>query len=259
MSQDAPGPFYDPPYDSPIEDVFAVTAYKYLHEGCELQKQVEVPTICGTYRLDFRIVRGGYRREYHDSHRDEWRDALIFGANGTDIIYRLRGCDLTYHTEDLLYLMSRADPYFFSDRGRSNLSRLASEEARASDGDLSPRELVTYRYDPEQPNQGMRYIWLQRWTRYVPPNRRALWWDWWRHAPRYAGHCKDIETMMAMHDQWLDDLNAGKVSAAITCAECRQSVRREDSKGVWDSRTVCRPCYAALYTRNDIAQSPIGK
>ena len=33
--------FYDPPYDSPIEDIFAWNTVKYLSEQTVLSKQVE--------------------------------------------------------------------------------------------------------------------------------------------------------------------------------------------------------------------------
>lgn len=50
---------YDPPYDSPIEDLFAINAIKYLAKDCKLDKQVDVPTAFGTFRLDFVIEHGG--------------------------------------------------------------------------------------------------------------------------------------------------------------------------------------------------------
>jgi len=44
---------YDPPYESPLEDCFAWALSKYLRPGTNLQKQVEVKTICGDFRVDF--------------------------------------------------------------------------------------------------------------------------------------------------------------------------------------------------------------
>ena len=44
---------YLPPYESPLEDLFALNFDKYLAEGVTVTKQVEVKTFCGAYRLDF--------------------------------------------------------------------------------------------------------------------------------------------------------------------------------------------------------------
>lgn len=126
--------------ESPIERLFAWNIAKYLHEDVTTEQQVEVQTICGTYRLDFLIQRGRKvvavecdGKEFHRIERDEWRDALILETKKVHAIYRLRGSDLTYHTEDLLYLMSKRDRDLFSERGLFNLSRLASEQAIESE------------------------------------------------------------------------------------------------------------------------------
>jgi len=75
---------YDPPYESPLEDLFAWNAVKYLGETVAFDKQVEVDTICGKFRLDFLAVSPESRVafecdgvEYHEPRRDEWRDAMI--------------------------------------------------------------------------------------------------------------------------------------------------------------------------------------
>jgi hypothetical protein len=176
------GPFYDPPYDSPIEDLFAVNAVKYLHEDCQFDKQVEVPTILGTYRLDFLVTRGSRKmavecdgKEFHDKYRDEWRDALIFDAGGADVIYRLRGCDLTYHTEDLLYLMARWDPEFFSDRAQINLNKLVADEIRPwGNGDDYPMGAMAH-YRPEPGQREGYWIDIDRFVRVPPPGKRVFW------------------------------------------------------------------------------------
>ena len=130
-------PLYDPPYDSPLEDRFAYNIVKYLNSSTTLQKQVEVETICGRFIIDFVADCGSKKvafecdgEEYHDQSRDEWRDAMILGAGAVDVIYRLRGSDLTYHLEDCLLVVSKWEPEIFSQRGLVNLQTLATDEAR---------------------------------------------------------------------------------------------------------------------------------
>ena len=52
-------PFYDPPYDSPLEDIFAWNFVKYAGDMEALDKQVPVHTIAGTFILDFVAKLGG--------------------------------------------------------------------------------------------------------------------------------------------------------------------------------------------------------
>ena len=76
---------YDPPYESPLEDTFARGLSKFLRPGTNLEKQVEVTTICGDFRLDFVATTMAGRRvayecdgaEFHDAQRDEWRDSVV--------------------------------------------------------------------------------------------------------------------------------------------------------------------------------------
>jgi very-short-patch-repair endonuclease len=133
---------YLPPYESPLEDSFALTLDKYLADKVGIAKQVEVQTFCGRYRLDFVASADGDRsvalecdgEDYHDQDRDEWRDALILDATNLRAIYRFQGPALFYHIEDCLYLLARWERHVFSDRARTNLARLASESAiRAAD------------------------------------------------------------------------------------------------------------------------------
>jgi hypothetical protein len=128
---------YHPPYDSPLEDLFAYNLDKYLAEKAKLSTQVEVKTFCGDYRSDFVATPHGGRpvaiecdgKEFHDESRDEWRDAMILGATGLAAIYRFPGGALHYHMEDCLYLLSRWEPGLFNERGRVNLERLATPPA----------------------------------------------------------------------------------------------------------------------------------
>lgn len=135
--RDKLGSCYSPPYDSPIEELFAYNIVKHLNISANLIKQYEVATICGVYRLDFIIEHENERigfecdgREYHNWQRDKWRDAMILGTKAVDYIYRLRGTDLYRHVDDCLFLISQEHPYLFSERGLINLNTLASSEIK---------------------------------------------------------------------------------------------------------------------------------
>jgi hypothetical protein len=253
------GPFFDPPFDSPIEELFALNAVKYLAEDASFEKQVEVPTDYGTYRLDFFVERAGQRlaiecdgREFHNEDRDQWRDALIMGTGRVDVIYRLRGCDLVYHVEDLLYLMSQADPHFFSERGRTNLPKIASDEARAWRGtDLSPGAIVHYHPTHEEyVGNRVRYIFIKRSPRLEPPDRRAGWWDWWKYGKRFKGQCHTVEQLMEKQEWWQNEVNAGRISGDWLCEDCKSIIPRGHIKAVWEQRIVCRQCYDQHYRRH---------
>lgn len=129
--------FYDPPYDSPLEDWFALNLTKYLDREVNLRKQVEVQTICGVFRLDFLSEKRGRRvafecdgKQYHDPLRDEWRDGAILATNSVDAICRLRAKDLIRRIQDCLFVLAEWEPDVFSYRGKVNLGRLVSDDAR---------------------------------------------------------------------------------------------------------------------------------
>jgi hypothetical protein len=124
-------------FESPLERLFHDQLLKRLPRGVSIESQVEVRTLCGTFRLDFMVTVQGRRiglevdgREFHDEWRDEWRDAMILGDNHADEIFRFRGCDLTYHLDDCMYLLSRMQPLLFSERQALVIERLASDRAK---------------------------------------------------------------------------------------------------------------------------------
>lgn len=128
---------YNPPYESPLEDIFAYNAAKYLSASVSFKKQVEFKTICGTFRTDFvastsidSIAIECDGNKYHNKSRDEWRDAMILGEKELSTIFRLRGNDLIYRIEDCFFLLSRFLPSFFTARGLVNLKTLASNNAK---------------------------------------------------------------------------------------------------------------------------------
>ena|SRR5436190_12401087 len=203
------GSFYDPPYDSPIEDWFAINAIKYLDEAAQMEKQVDAPTPWGTFRMDFLLTGGGPRvaiecdgRDYHDQYRDEWRDALLLGTNATDTIYHFRGADLHYHVADLLYLLMRWEPHLFSDRGKTNLARLASAQVKQY-GNTEPTggTIIGFPPQPEYGLRGITFIDVERRSRIIPPGRRQHWTWLYKCAQEYDQHTLDalIEAHSASH------------------------------------------------------------
>lgn len=126
------GPAYDPAYESPIEEAFAWHLVKHLGEAVAFEKQVEVSTTCGGFRMDFVATAAGRRiafecdgAEYHNELRDECRDAVILWAGHVDAVYRLRGADLHYRMDDVLAALVVAESELFSARGRRNVEHLA--------------------------------------------------------------------------------------------------------------------------------------
>lgn len=160
------GPHYEPPYAGALQDEFAWHLVKYLREDARLESEVAVERPGALFTLDFLVeapapggtlrrvaFECGGARTLRDSRRLLRRDATVLAAGAADAVYRLRGSDLLYHMEDVLYLVSQwegdgpvgsaASP--FSERGRINLKTLASPQARALR--LRPEQasvLVTY-------------------------------------------------------------------------------------------------------------------
>jgi len=178
-------PYYNPPYDSPIEDDFAYNIVKYLEPKSKLIPQFEVKTICGTFRIDF-VIQGpagliGFEcdgKDFHDQSRDEWRDAMILGTKAVESIYRLRGSDIYYRLEDILYIVSLWNPELFSASGIINLETLASDEARKARVEVS-RSIAMINYeDEEQDSYSSRppvYLCMERRQKESPSNRRYFW------------------------------------------------------------------------------------
>ena len=149
-------PTYEPPYDSPIEDAFAYQLAKYLATGAAVERQVEVTTQCGTYRIDFVCTSEGRAvgfecdgHDYHDEARDEWRDALIMGTGRVNAIYRITGRNIFHQVDRALYLVSRCEGTLFSERGRTNL-RILGEADIVSIDRFEDTSFLEYRWYPER-------------------------------------------------------------------------------------------------------------
>jgi len=98
---------------------------KYLVPVSGLQADV---CLSATTRLDFLIEAPGHRVGIQLG-RDAWGTAIV--PEGIDVLVRIDGDDLLAHMTDALYLMAGGLPGVFSARGRLNLERLSSAEARA--------------------------------------------------------------------------------------------------------------------------------
>lgn len=189
--------YYSPPYDSPIEDAFAYAVTKYLGGDVLLETQVAVATICGRFVMDFVVSsptagRIGIEcdgRDYHDEHRDEWRDASILGGKHVDSMYRLRGSDITYHLDDVLYILCQLEPGLFSARGLMNLRVLASDEAKVKSFERS-NDWHHIRYVSDE--DGSLLVETRR--RIVPDGQRRFWQTAFRFAESIGGG--DLEEVM---------------------------------------------------------------
>ncbi len=134
-------PFYDPPYDSPIEDELAYNIVKYLDQGVNFVKQYEVRTFCEKkYRLDFFVSHNDTNigiecdgAVYHDRKKDRIRDTLILGSGLVNRIFRINGRNIFNNINDCLWLIAQYEPLCFSTRGRLNLDTLVSETTKKSE------------------------------------------------------------------------------------------------------------------------------
>lgn len=142
------GSDYKPPYDSPIEDLFAWHCQKHLSTNVRFDSQVNVQTQHGLLRIDFvldgRVAVECDGRDFHEDLRDEIRDAVLLGEGHFKTVYHFRGCDITYHPDDCIWLMSKLNPELFSERGRLHLERLHKVEI-GEKADFADRESFSFR------------------------------------------------------------------------------------------------------------------
>ena len=138
-------------------------------------------TICGRFVLDFLIESPSLGKtafecdgkEFHNKSRDEWRDAMILGATNINTIYRLRGSDLTYHINDVLYVIANYTPDIFSGRGVLNLKQLASKEILHRTFNLYDTiDLISF---PENEAGDMSRIYIERHHKNIPDGKTQFW------------------------------------------------------------------------------------
>lgn len=153
---------------------------KYLEPSVCIFDDLAAKTPFGVFDLDLIIAHDGTRigivlldRERKKSDY-EWEAAAILGHTGISIIYHLRTIDLQKYIEDCLYLISQADPFIFSERGKVNLCKLVSDEARQRDiGRLIEYELLMVNYYNEVVEDEPPFIAIER--RFQGGHRRAFW------------------------------------------------------------------------------------
>lgn len=136
--------FYAPPYATRLADAFAWDLVKYLVPVSGLQADVR---LSATILLDFLIEAPGHRVGIQLGRGAEGT-AIV--PDGTDVLVRIDGDDLLAHMTDALYLMAGALPGVFSARGRLNLERLASMEARAAVQEQPRPASATVTYPPPE-------------------------------------------------------------------------------------------------------------
>jgi hypothetical protein len=95
-----------PVSDTPIEQLFAHEYRKHAREEYPLQAQVRFETRVGPLFPDFVTEFNGYLiafecdgREFHNSFRDEVRDALLLGEGHVGTIYHFDGPPIFYSPE----------------------------------------------------------------------------------------------------------------------------------------------------------------
>jgi hypothetical protein len=136
-----PSLFYAPPYERPVEDELAWHLVKYLDPEVGLLYQHRVATPAGPVWVDFvveTVLEGGLVRRVgfdltepsDDLGLAEMRDALLVGTGALDAHYRLPAEAARTRLLDALAVLAQCEPNLFSERGRVNLERLASDEAR---------------------------------------------------------------------------------------------------------------------------------
>jgi hypothetical protein len=169
-----------PPYESPIEDIFAEHCFKYLSEDVLAEKQTEVTTKHGNFRVDFELKTSMTRiaiecdgKEFHNLFKDEIRDSILLGEKHFDTIYHFRGSDLNYYPYDCIWLMFILDKSIFNKRAhlqlvklRENIFEISTEKANTEDHflfNIEPPNLFFRAFRRslklETNNPHLRYYW----------------------------------------------------------------------------------------------------
>lgn len=130
--------FYDPPYESELDDSMARLLVAYLVPAASLDYRAAVmapQTIC---RFDFLIDLGTRRIaiDYTDTPENletalvEDNDALALGTGLVDIVVRIRKRDLEERIYDCFHLIAKWEPNLFTSYGQRVFASRATEQAR---------------------------------------------------------------------------------------------------------------------------------
>lgn len=171
--------FPNPPFDSPIEQIFAESCFKYFSHDVQVDKQVEIRSKHGIFRLDFLIQKDSKRiaiecdgKDFHDTLKDEIRDSILLGENHCDIVYHFRGSDLVYYPLDCIWLITVLDEYLFNERGLIQLQRLRSYKGMIDKDSIEKNEDFCLSINP--PN----FIWIFRISTELPMKNPSLNYHW---------------------------------------------------------------------------------
>lgn len=129
-----------PPYDSPIEDIFASAIVKYLSNDITISKQAKFHTQISDFRTDF-LLHHKYTgkkiaiecdgKQYHRNFdREYFRDAILLFEKHVDAIYHFTGGGINFFIDDCLYTMLQWDPHLFNNYANTNIETLASKEIK---------------------------------------------------------------------------------------------------------------------------------
>jgi hypothetical protein len=161
---------YDPPYESPIEDLFAWHIVKYLNWQTNLIKQYPISTKFGSYRIDFVLELHNNKigiecdgKRYHENERDLWRDSMIIGESEIKEILRFTGTNITFHIEECIFIISKLHAKYFDNRGITNINILADDYVQNEDFyDLHPLSTMDYIYKNEESEDNITHIKITR-------------------------------------------------------------------------------------------------
>lgn len=230
-------PFYDPPYDSPIEDEFAYNIVKYLDKGIELVKQFEIETFCAKYRLDFLLTHNGRNvgiecdgAVYHDRDKDRIRDTLILGSKTVDRIFRINGRNINNNINDCIWLIAQYEPLFFSIRGRANLDLLSSETTRNTEILYEPFVLI--KHEPKDDDDKYWEVFLEIRNFSSTNYYFYMFKEYWEIIKYYhltkieqiEKYFKDIPAVIDVHYKMLNSFNNRQIAAYRCLMEDIQNI-----------------------------------
>ena len=119
----SPKKYYHPLYESPLEELFAVSTKPFLKRTVKILPQFEILTDWGKFRLDFLFI---HRKKLiavecdgisaHDENAqiyDAWRDVICLSQKAVNVIYRFSGDRLFNRILDAVYLFYKYEHQLF--------------------------------------------------------------------------------------------------------------------------------------------------
>lgn len=146
--------FYDPPYDSELDDWIARNLIAYLSPAASLEYKANIRTPWMRCRFDFLIDLGTRRVaiDYTDTPEHvhtalvEDNDALAMGSGNVDVIFRIRRRDLEERLFDVLHVLAMWESTLFTPYGRRIFSNRASSAVRRA-APSTANDLVVISYE----------------------------------------------------------------------------------------------------------------